>query len=228
MDKRLISFDFIHNISSVATYESKILLRSWFFKIFTLLAIGVLSFFNVVSIVIEDGANMWILKAVASNIPYINILLLNTGQAVVAIFLASEFLKRDKQLDTSEVFYVRPLSNAEYVFGKIWGNLRVFFVLSLIVMGITMALNAAAKGTSIDWQAYIIYFFLITVPTLIFIMGLAIFLMLTLKNQAVTFILLLGYIGLRSSILEIAFTTCLTIWLIVCRCLNLRLSVLAI
>ena len=195
MDKRLISFDFIHNISSVATYESKILLRSWFFKIFTLLAIGVLSFFNVVSIVIEDGANMWILKAVASNIPYINILLLNTGQAVVAIFLASEFLKRDKQLDTSEVFYVRPLSNAEYVFGKIWGNLRVFFVLSLIVMAITMALNAAAKGTSVDWQAYIIYFFLITVPTLIFIMGLAIFLMLTLKNQAVTFILLLGYIG---------------------------------
>ena len=32
------------------------------------------------------------------------------------------FLKRDKKRDTSEVFYVRPLSNAEYVIGKIWGN----------------------------------------------------------------------------------------------------------
>ncbi|EKC78537.1 xanthan lyase XalB, partial [human gut metagenome] len=62
--------------------------------------------------------------------------MLNTGQAVVAVFLSSEFLKRDKKLDTSEVFYVRPLSNAEYVVGKIWGNLRVFLFLNLLVLAI--------------------------------------------------------------------------------------------
>ena len=78
---------FISNIQSVAKYESKLLIRSWFFRVFTVLAVI--------------------------------LLLLNTGQAVIAIFLASDFLKRDKKLDTSEVFYVRPLSNAEYVIGKI-------------------------------------------------------------------------------------------------------------
>ena len=75
-------------------------------------------------------------KSVASNIPYFSLLLLNTGQAVVAVFLSSEFLKRDKKLDTSEVFYVRPLSNAEYVVGKIWGNLRVFLLLNVLIWGL--------------------------------------------------------------------------------------------
>jgi len=187
---------FLHNIQSVAKYESIILTRSWFFKIFTVLALVALGLFNVVMLIAQQGSGIWVLKAIPSNIPYINLLLLNTGQAVIAIFLSSEFLKRDKKLDTSEVFYVRPLSNAEYVIGKIWGNLKVFLFLNLIIMGMTLLFNYLAPGVAIDWKAYIIYFFLISVPTLVFIIGLSVFLMLILKNQALTFIILLGYIGI--------------------------------
>lgn len=187
---------FLYNIQSVAKYESKLLTRSWFFKIFTVLAIGALSIFNFVMLVVEGGGVFWMTKAIVSNIPYLNLLLLNTGQAVIAVFLASDFLKRDKKLDTSEVFYVRPLSNAEYVIGKIWGNLRVFLLLNLIVLTIALLFNMIATGMSVDWLAYLVYFLLISVPTLVFIIGLSIFLMLVLKNQALTFILLLGYIGL--------------------------------
>jgi ABC-type transport system involved in multi-copper enzyme maturation permease subunit len=147
-------------------------------------------------LVFEDNSGFWVAKAITSNIPYLNLLLLNTGQAVIAIFLASDFLKRDKKLDTSEVFYVRPLSNAEYVIGKIWGNLRVFLILNLIVMVISLIITFMSPGVSVDWWAYLTYFLIISIPTLIFIIGLSIFLMLVLKNQALTFILLLGYIGL--------------------------------
>ena len=200
MEKRLkevaCEMSFITNIQSVAKYESKILVRSWFFRIFTLLAVAFLGFFNFAMLLMEDSGGLWFEKSVASNIPYFSLLLLNTGQAVVAVFLSSEFLKRDKKLDTSEVFYVRPLSNAEYVVGKIWGNLRVFLLLNVLILGIVMALNFMAPGIAVDWQAYFIYFFLVSLPTLIFIIGLSIFLMLLLKNQALTFILLLGYIGL--------------------------------
>ena len=129
---------FITNIRSVAKYESKILVRSWFFRIFTLLAVVFLGFFNFAMMLMEDNFGLWFAKSVSSNIPYLNLLLLNTGQAVVAVFLSSEFLKRDKKLDTSEVFYVRPLSNAEYVVGKIWGNLRVFLFLNLLVLAIVL------------------------------------------------------------------------------------------
>ncbi|MDH6535260.1 xanthan lyase [Parabacteroides sp. 52] len=187
---------FINNIQSVSKYESKLLIRSWFFKVFSLLAIVILTFFNWMMLMSEDGGGFWAAKAIPSNIPYINLLLLNTGQAIIAIFLASDFLKRDKKLDTSEVFYVRPLSNAEYVIGKIWGNLRVFLLLNLIIMAISLLFTFMASGITVDWSAYLIYFFLISIPTLVYIIGLSIFLMLILKNQALTFILLLGYIGL--------------------------------
>lgn len=190
----MLHMSFIHHIQSVARYESKILLRSWFFKVFTVLAVLILGIFNFV--VGDDGNGFWLAKAVPSNIPYLNLLLLNTGQAVIAIFLSSEFLKRDKKLDTSEVFYVRPLSNAEYVIGKIWGNLRVFIVLNFIVMAETMLITWVAIKIPVDLLSYLTYFFLISLPTLVFIIGLSIFLMLVLKNQALTFILLLGYIGL--------------------------------
>lgn len=194
---------FISNIQSVAKYESKLLIRSWFFRVFTVLAVTIITFFNFQLFVSEDSGGFWIATAIPSNIPYLILLLLNTGQAVIAIFLASDFLKRDKKLDTSEVFYVRPLSNAEYVIGKIWGNLRVFLLLNLIIMAITAAFNLTLG--EVDWMAYLLYFLLISVPTLIFIIGLAIFLMLVLKNQALTFVLLLGYIGLTVFYIEDKF-----------------------
>lgn len=187
---------FFTNIQSVAEYESKILIRSWFFRIFALLAVVILGFLNFAMLLMEDGIGLWFVRAVPSNIPYLNLLFLNTGQAVIAVFLSSEFLKRDKKLDTSEVFYVHPLSNAEYVIGKIWGNLCVFLLLNVLIAAIVLVFNFMSPGIKVDGWAYITYFLLICIPTLLFIIGLSIFLMLLLKNQALTFILLLGYIGL--------------------------------
>ena len=131
--------------------------------------------------------------------------------------------ERDKKLDTSEVFYVRPLSNAEYVIGKIWGNLRVFLILNLIVMGMALIFNFIGSGMSVDWLSYPVYFLLISIPTLIFIIGLSIFLMLVLKNQALTFIILLGYIGLTLFYISDKFYYLFDYMAIVCRWLN-RLS----
>ena len=185
----------LFNIHSVAKYESKLLMRSWFYRIFMILAVLFICFFNFVSLVAENGGGNWLMKALPANIPYINLMLLNTGQAIVAVFLSSEFLKSDKKLDTSEVFYVHSLSNAEYVIGKIWGNMKVFIRLNLFVIVLVILFNFIS-GVSIDWMAYFIYFVLICIPTLIYIFGLSIALMLILKSQAVTFVFLLGYIAL--------------------------------
>ena len=185
----------LDNIRSVAKYESKLLMRSWFYRIFLILAILFLCFFNFAYLVNSDNVQYWIMRAIPSNIPYLNLLLLNTGQAVIAVFLSSEFLKSDKKLDTSEVFYVHPLSNAEYVIGKIWGNLNVFIRLNLIIIALIVVFNFVSE-VSIDWVSYITYFLIISIPTLIYIFGLSVGLMLILKNQAITFVVLLGYIAL--------------------------------
>lgn len=185
----------LYNIQSVAKYESKLLMRSWFYRIFLVLVVLFLSFYNFIALVAENSGGFWLMKALPANIPYINLMLLNTGQAIIAVFLSSEFLKSDKKLDTSEVFYVHPLSNAEYVAGKILGNLAVFIRLDLFIILLVITFNIIS-GVTIDWTAYLLYFLLICIPTLIYIFGLSIALMLILKSQAITFVILLGYIAL--------------------------------
>jgi ABC-type transport system involved in multi-copper enzyme maturation permease subunit len=185
---------FINDIQTVSRYESKLLMRSWFFRLFTLLILFIFMVWdNVLTWTNESGG--WHIRAIPSNIPLLHLIVLNVGQAIIAIFLSSDFLKRDRKLDTSEVFYVRPLSNATYVAGKIWGSLCVFFLLNLMVMAISV-LFTLLNGVPVDVTVYLIYFLLIPVPTLVYITGLSALLMLLLRNQALTFLLLLGYIWL--------------------------------
>lgn len=186
----------LHNILSIAKYERKTLLRSWFFRIFGILSLLVLFGMNFGMIIEGGGSQGWAIRSIPSAIPYFNLLILNVSQAIIAVFLASDFLKRDKKLDTTEVIYMRSMTNGEYVIGKTWGNLLVFMVLNILVVVLALIFNALAKGTSINWMAYVYYLLLISIPTLIFIMGLSFLLMSVIRNQAITFVLILGYIGI--------------------------------
>ncbi|OFX53024.1 MAG: hypothetical protein A2066_15060 [Bacteroidetes bacterium GWB2_41_8] len=186
-----------HNILSIAKYEITTLLRSWFFRIFALLAIVISFFFNMGTLLMDNnGAGNWNMKAISSVIPYVNLIMLNLVQAIIAIFLASDFLKRDKKLDTTDVIYIRSMSNGEYVAGKTIGNLVVFIILNLIILSEALIFNMIAENVTVNWIAYIEYFLIISLPTLLFILGLSFFVMSVLKNQAITFILLLGYVAI--------------------------------
>jgi len=182
------------NIWNVATYESLTLFRSWFFRIFSILALFILFGTNM-GIFGEPNAR-WTYRAIAANLPYINILFINVAQAVIAVFLASDFLKRDKKLDTTEVIYARPLTNGEYVVGKTLGILALFLALVLMALSMSLIFNLVKQDVPVVWEAYLYYPLLITLPTLVFILGLSFFLMILFRSQAVTFLVLLGYIGL--------------------------------
>ncbi len=195
----MISF---HNILSIAKYERKTLLRSWFFRIFSVLSLVVLFFLNFGMIIQGGGDQGWALRSIPSAIPYANLLILNVAQAVIAVFLASDFLKRDKKLDTTEVIYMRSMTNGEYVIGKTWGNLQVFLVLNLAVVAMALIFNLLAQNTPVNKEAYLIYLALISIPTLLFIMGLSFLLMSIIRNQAITFVIILGYIGVTIFLLE--------------------------
>jgi len=58
---------------------------------------------------------------------------------------------------------------------------------------------------SVNWLAYLEYFLIISLPTLIFILGLSFFVMSILKNQAITFIILLGYVAVTIFYLNTKF-----------------------
>jgi ABC-type transport system involved in multi-copper enzyme maturation permease subunit len=184
----------IHNILAVAKYESKTLFRSWFFRIFSILSLVFVFFYNFVTQTGIGWPNQDMI-ALPSMIPFTNLYIINLAQAVIAVFLASEFLKQDKKLDTTEVVYMRSITNADYVIGKTLGNIWVFVMLNLIALGMVAVFNIASPYTRFNLLPYIYYFLLISLPTLIFIMGFSFFLMSVIKNQAVTFLVLLGYIA---------------------------------
>jgi hypothetical protein len=181
----------LHNIGTVAKYEAKTLRRSWFFRLFSLGALFIFTFMNI-GLFSPVGDESWALVSISSSVPLINLYLLNIGQAIVVIFLAADFLKRDKKLDTNEVLYTRSMSNFEYVIGKTWGILRLFLGLDIIILCIGLLMNIISKSMSIDYMAYIAYLLIICVPTIVFSLGLAFVLMSVIRNQAITFLLLLG------------------------------------
>ena len=184
----------IHNILTVSKYESKTLFRSWFFRIFSILALLFVFLFNLgtqTSIGWPNGE----MVSLPSMIPFTNLYIINIAQAIIAVFLASDFLKRDKKLDTTEVIYMRSMTNVDYVIGKTLGNIWVFFMLNFIALGMVAIFNLASPYTTFTLAPYFYYFFLISMPTLIFILGFSFFLMSVIKNQAVTFVILLGYIA---------------------------------
>lgn len=184
----------IHNILTVSKYESKTLFRSWFFRIFSILALIFVFIYNLgtqTSVGYPNGDFV----ALPSMIPFSNLYIINIAQAIIAVFLASDFLKRDKKLDTTEVIYMRSMTNADYVIGKTLGNVWVFFILNFITLGMVALFNMASPYSAFSPAPYVYYFFLISFPTLIFILGFSFFLMSVIKNQAVTFVILLGYIA---------------------------------
>jgi ABC-type transport system involved in multi-copper enzyme maturation permease subunit len=203
-DKLRIMMISLHNINSIAKYERKTLFRSWFFRIFSILSLVVLFFMNL-GMVTEVGDASWIFRAIPSSIPYFNLLILNVAQAIIAVFLASDFLKRDKKLDTTEVIYMRSMTNGEYVIGKTMGNIQVFMVLNFAVLIMAMIFNFIAPDTHIPWISYLLYLLFISIPTLVFIMGLSFLLMSLIRNQAVTFVIILGYIGITLFLVKASY-----------------------
>ncbi|MFN8207897.1 MAG: hypothetical protein U0T82_10890 [Bacteroidales bacterium] len=184
-----------HLIRIIATYEMRTLLRSWFFRIFAAGAVFGFTIFNI-ALNVESSGAPWIYRALPASIPYANLIILNLGQAIVAVFLASEFLKQDRKNDSVEVIYARSMTNAQYIFGKSLGILAVFLVLNLIVLSIGIGFSFLNSSTAHNLLAFLAYPLLISLPTLVFILGLSFFVMVLVKNQAVTFILLIGYIAL--------------------------------
>lgn len=188
-----------HHINTIARYEVKLLRRSWLFRIFAFLALGGISAVVLwyLTPLLDRMEIRWPREAVSSQIPFFSIMLYSMAQSMIAVFLAGNFLQRDKKLDTAEVIYVRPMSNADYIIGKTWGIIRVFTVLNVISLTITAFLHLSLTPSPFSVFPYVFYLLTISIPSLVFILGLSFTMMCLLKNQAVTFVVMLGLIGVN-------------------------------
>jgi len=146
---------FFHNIRTVARYEAVTLRRSWFFRLFAIGSFVIFTFLNI-GLFSPIGDESWELVSIPSSVPLINLYILNIVQSIVVIFLAADFLKRDKKIDTNEVLYTRPVSNFEYITGKTWGILKLFIGLDIIILFIALLMNIISKDMSVDLVSYLL------------------------------------------------------------------------
>lgn len=184
--------NFFYTLGRIALYEVKLLFRSWGFRIFSALALIVITL-----ITIGIGTTVvpapYFFFSLSGSLPLNSIKLFNVFQGIIAAFLAAEFFKRDRRHDTNQVVYARSFSNLEYILGKVIGILAVFALLNIVVMLITLVVHLFFSDTVFAWQPYLFYPLLISLSTVVFIVGISILLVTLIRSQAVVFIMMLGY-----------------------------------
>ncbi|HYC86747.1 MAG TPA: hypothetical protein VEB86_16050, partial [Chryseosolibacter sp.] len=184
------------NIATISAFESKVLWRNWFFRIIALAGIGLITIFNLAELSELDYpqwralANGWIL-------PYASLMLIAIPQAAAVIFLATGLVKKDKKLDTNEVFFVRPISNLDYVLGKALALVKLFLLLNLVLLCIPLIVGLTSPVATVNPMPFIIYPLLTSFPAIVFTTGISFLLVTVVRNQPISIVLLIGMAGVQ-------------------------------
>ncbi|MEE9441891.1 MAG: hypothetical protein V3V99_04415 [candidate division Zixibacteria bacterium] len=182
----------IYAIRCVAWYEAKLLFRSWAFRIFSILGIVIL-FGICVGMGTKIGGMPHFMRALGGSLLLANLKMLNIYQGIIAAFMATEFLKRDRKHDTSQVIFTRSFSNIDYLLGKFLGIIGVFSALNAVIVLMTFFFDAFLSQAAFAWEPYFWFPLLVSLPTLIFVIGGSVLLVTLFRSQAVVFVAMLGF-----------------------------------
>ena len=167
----------------IAAYEAKILLRSWGFRIFALLGLIILGFLTA-GIAAPSFAFPYYFRSLSGSIPLFSFKLFNVYQGIIVVFMATEFFKRDRRTDSTQVVFSRSFSNTSYILGKFFGVIGLFVLMNILVGVITALIHLFLSETPLNIQAYLLYFLILTLPTLVFLIGMSFVLAVVIRSQA--------------------------------------------
>jgi len=179
-------------IWSIARYEILLISRSWAFRIFTFLALGAATLITV-AVALPRDVTFFFNRAMAGAFPLLALKLFNVFLGLISVFLATEFLKRDRRQDTSQVYFTHSFSNAAYVLGKFLGIFVLVFLLLLLVLVFTGVIHIFFSKTPFAWQPYALYVVFMGLPTVLFMVGLSVFLGSLIRSQPVVYLIALIY-----------------------------------
>ena len=186
----------IKNILTISSYEAKVLWRNWFFRIIAVVGIGFITIFNLAAFS-ELNTPPWRVLFNSWIFPYSTLIFICIPQAAAVIFLATGLVKKDKKLDTNEVFFVRPITNLDYVFGKALALFGLFFVLNVVLLAIPLIVSLTSPFATFNPMAFVISPLLTSIPTIVFTTGIAFLLVTIIRNQPISIVLLIGISGVQ-------------------------------
>jgi hypothetical protein len=181
---------------TISQYEGKVLMRNWFFRIIAIAGLLFITFFSIAAFS-ELNNPRWSQLANGWMMPSAVMIMISIPQVAAVIFLATGLIKKDKKIDTNEVFFVRPITNLDYVFGKALALFKLFIILNFALLCIPLVVNLTSPMATFNPLAFVLYPILVSVPTIVFITGIAFLLVTILKNQPISIVLLLGLAGVQ-------------------------------
>ena len=184
----------IKHIQLVAHFEKKTLLRNPIFKIISIL--GLIVIFITQYALQGKDANIWYLIALPSSIPFVNTLLFTFLQIFLVSVSASEWRRTERHFDTLDSFRTRQVSNTEYILGKGSGIAMSISILNIISLLLALLIHLFYSPTPLHFSLYIFYFFTLSIPSLIFLIGIALSITGQIKQQGLSILILfLLFIG---------------------------------
>lgn len=184
----------LDKIRLIASYERKIIRRHlsfWIFLICIVFGIAGVQWY------LQVDSPVWAESALSATVPYMNAWFFNLLQSLLVIFVGVEFVWRDRRLGTNETFLSRSETNVEYMFGKIWGVMKLCLLLNLVSIGIAIMIHLLFMETvAFKPLLYLFYLFTLTFPALVFVFGISLFAAMLIRNYYLALLLLMiGFIG---------------------------------
>ncbi|MBW2614563.1 MAG: hypothetical protein JRD02_00085 [Deltaproteobacteria bacterium] len=184
----------------IAAYETKILLRSWGFRIFALLGLIIMGLLTA-GIAAPSFSFPYYFRSLSGSIPLFSFKLFNVYQGIIVVFMATEFFKRDRRTHSTQVIFSRSFSNTSYILGKFLGVLGLFILMNILVGVMTALIHLFLSETPFSFTAYLLYFLTINLPTLVFLVGLSFILGMTIRSQAAVILLGLALSSISLAVL---------------------------
>ena len=189
----------LRNIFGVARYERIMLMRTTRFRALGLIGISIPTVQGIGLAIAETQG--WLAEGgqvsalgLSGFMPFY---MYTYFQTILIAFVAGNFRAVDERANVEEVISSRPLTTAELVTGKYVGVVQALTTLSLCVLVLTLAIQAAKMSITGDpflLTPYLAYFALMTFPALIFMSALTFFLGATLRNTTATALVSIAYI----------------------------------
>ena len=168
-------------LRAIAKYEYLAIRRNRFFGTFG----AVILLFNLLLglSMVSDNEN-FVLSLHPYQMPYMSALVSTLLESILALFIGSDFIRRDKKNDSSTVILTKPFSNNCYYLGKLLGIMRFFLSLNILITAIISIFHLISQ-VPIQWEAYLFYPIVITTASTFFIATLSMLLQQITRNNGI-------------------------------------------
>ncbi len=190
-------------ILTIARYESKMLLRTWRFRVLALLGVGMTALMIISSSILSLLPARFNYEPVVSSMmgmmsgtiaTYSAVTNFSFLFSVIVAFCAVDVLEKDRKSRMEELLHSSPIGATELVAGKFLGVVFPILALGLIVLLFNILMRILIEDFPIRFAQYTTYFFLFIVPGVCISVALVMFLAIALRQRIFAAIVAIAWI----------------------------------